>query len=212
MARIFITNKNYNNNWAYANVIRYVTQNITETGCIGGSNYDFVDPSFAITSMNSVFEKYKSKYGPDTNRLCHYVIAFDSDSTTDKSKITDYLQQLSYTFGTEFQCFWALHLVNPNPVINKSTTVNFIINKISYLDGGYLSDSKAAEFRLIMANLLAQYGIERKYDCKYPQSNALVSQPYAFTSNAATVCATTTPTETAADTQEPQLIQVISYV
>ena len=50
MAKIFITNKNYNNNWAYANVIRYVTQNITETGCIGGTNYDFVDPSFAITN------------------------------------------------------------------------------------------------------------------------------------------------------------------
>ena len=212
MATIFLTNKNYNNKWAYANVIRYITQNITETGCIGGSNDDFVDPSFAITSMNSVYEKYNAKYGSDTNRLCHYVIAFDADSTTDKSKITNYLQQLCFIFGIEYQCFWVLHLVNPNPVVNKSTTVNFIINKISYVDGSYLTDPKAAEFRLIMANLLAQYDFERKCDCEYPQSNALVSQPYAFTSNAVTHCATATPKEPAADSQEPQLIKVISYV
>ena len=208
MAKIFITNKNYNNNWAYANVIRYVTQNITETGCIGGTNYDFVDPSFAITNMNSVYERHKAKYGSDVNRLCHYVITFDPDTNTDKSKIINYLQQLCFIFGKDYQCFWALHLNNSD---SASTAVNFIINRISF-DGSYLSDSKAAEFRLIMANLLAQYDIERKYDCECPQNNALVSQPYAFTSNAVTHCATATPTETAADTQEPQLIQVISYV
>ena len=213
MAKIKLMPNSYNNDRAYANVINFAVRDITEFGCTGGSGCDFISPSAAIAGMSSIYEVYRAVYGDDTDRLEHYIITFAPGTTADKKQtITAYLQHLCSVFGQKHQCFWALHLVNPNPVVNKSITVNFIVNKIA-VDGSYLSDANAEQIKLIMTNLLEQYDIEKKEKTEHFHNNFLMPQSEVLHPSVVQNYVAEAPATPIINNQEEQqLIKVISYV
>ena len=205
MAKIRLTDNNYNSDRAYANVINYAVKDIIEFGCTGGSSCEFSSPSFAIASMSSIYEVYRDVYGDDTDRLEHYIITFVPGTTADKKQtITAYLQHLC-SVVEKHQCFWAVHLDPP-------ITVNFVVNKVS-VDGSYMSSAKAEEIKLIMNNLLEQYDIEKKEKTKHFHNNFLMPQPDVLYPSAVQNYVAEAPTTPVVDTQEEQqLIKVISYL
>lgn len=161
MAMIFTTNKSYADDNAYKDVIGYASNMSKTVGYIGGSSAELYETASAIRHMQAVYNTYKSMYEESVSRLCHFIISFKPTVTVDNaSEIISFLKHLCTIVGIEHQCFWGLHLINPNPNSDDVTHVHFIVNRISYVNGKYLSNNHIREIKQTMHQLLEQYGIE----------------------------------------------------
>ena len=163
MAIIYTTNEVYSDIKSYENVINYAA-NLTKTqGFIGGSSRDLYDPATAIRRMKDVYKTYRLMYHKDISKLVHYYISFPPHVTADKDYIIiEMLRELCSIVGQEFQCFYGLHLLNPKPNSTDAVHIHFIVNRISYVNGGYLSDQQMMAVKPLMHQLIEDYGIELK--------------------------------------------------
>ena len=161
MAVIFTTNKNYIDIDAYEHVIKYAANLSKCQGYIGGSCSNLYEPISAIKHMKDVYKTYKSMHDKDVSKLCHFIISFPPYVTGDKDyEIISFLRSLCSIIGKEYQCFWGLHIFNPKPNSNDATHIHFIVNRISYINGKYLSNSQVMAIKNLMYKLLEDYDIE----------------------------------------------------
>lgn len=163
MAIIYTTNGVYSDIKAYENVINYAA-NLTKTqGYIGGSSRDLYDPETAIRRMKDVYKTYRLMYDKDISKLVHYYISFPPYVTADKDYIIiEMLRELCSIVGREYQCFWGLHLLNPNPNSTDAVHIHFVVNRISYIDGKYMTNEQMMSVKPLMHQLIEDYGIEQE--------------------------------------------------
>ena len=162
MAIIQTTNKVYSELIAYENVIKYAANLTKCQGYTGGSSADLYNPASAIRRMKSVYNTYGLMYDKNISKLVHFYISFPPYVKQDKAyKIVDFLKNLCEIVGREYQCFWGLHILNPNPNSTDATHIHFVINRISYINGKYLTDAHIMSIRSLMFKLLEEYDIEQ---------------------------------------------------